>query len=479
MPRWRFLLPPLSWLNEASMNEDIKTMFYPDSVAVVGASANPRNMGRNIVQNLINWEYAGKVYPVNPRGEDVLGLKGYASLQDIEGPVDLAVAFIPAKAVPGVMDECAKKGIRLMAIPSGGFSEYGEKGDELTRLVKEKAASYGIRFVGPNGLTLINAENGMCLPFLTFKKRLPGKISIISQSGGVGVSLIMFLDNTFTSFNKFVSVGNKVNMDELDFLEYLGDDPGTKVICMFLESVVRGREFIEVASRIDKPILVYKANTTEVGAKTAASHTAALANNDRVLDGALKQAGIVRVDDIRELVDMARAFEMPPMRGNRIAVVSQAGGYTVMLSDQAYKAGFVFPSLDESLVSGFKEYARSDVIRLRNPLDLGDIHSTDAILYAVDQVMGQEDIDGVAIVLLRRSDAKYEGAYAEMSREPYPQLGEMMKKHDKPIAFTLLTQCDYFKDVQGRMSYPVFETPEEAIDVLAVLRDHYTRHPVD
>ena len=461
------------------MDEDIRTMFYPESVAVVGASANPRNIGRNIVQNLINWEYPGKVYPVNPRGEDVLGLKGYASLQDIEGTVDLAVAFVPAAAVPGVMDACAAKGIRLMAIPSGGFSEYGEKGDELTRLVKEKAEQYGIRFVGPNGLTLINTENGLCLPFLTFRKRQPGSISIISQSGGVGMSLIMFLDNMYASFNKFVSVGNKVNMDELDFLGFLADDPGTRVICMFLESIVRGREFLEVASRLDKPLLVYKANSTEVGAKTAASHTAALANNDMVLDGALKQAGVIRVHEIRKLMDLARAFEMPPMRGNRIAVVSQAGGYTVMLSDEAYRAGFVFPPLAESLVSGFKEYVHSDVIRLGNPLDLGDIHSTDAILYAVDQVMGQEDIDGVAIVLLRRSDAKYDGAYAEMSREPYPELGEMMKRHNKPIAFTLLTQCDYLKDVQSRMSYPVYETPEEAISVLAALRDHYARHPAE
>jgi acyl-CoA synthetase (NDP forming) len=365
-------LPPLSWRNEVSMDADIRTMFYPESVAVVGASANPRNMGRNIVQNLITWEYPGKVYPVNPRGEEVLGLKGYKSLEDIEGPVDLAVAFVPASAVPGVMDQCDKKGIKLMAIPSGGFSEYGEEGAKLTRAIREKAEAYGMRFVGPNGLTLINAENGLCLPFPTFRKRAPGRISIISQSGGVGMSLIMFLDNSHSSFNKFVSVGNKVNMDELDFLEFLGSDPGTSVICMFLESVVRGREFIEVASRIDKPVLVYKANTTEVGAKTAASHTAALANNDMVVDGALKQAGVIRVDEIQKLMDMARAFEMPRMRGNRIAVVSQAGGYTVMLSDEAYRQGFVFPPLAESLVSGFKEYARSDVIRLGNPLDRRD-----------------------------------------------------------------------------------------------------------
>ncbi|HEY5493139.1 MAG TPA: CoA-binding protein [Candidatus Anoxymicrobiaceae bacterium] len=458
------------------MDEDIRKMFYPDSVAVIGASAGERNMGKNIVQNLITWEFAGKVYPVNPRGEDVLGLKGYASLGDIPGPVDLAVAFVPASVVPQIMDDCASKGIKRLAIPSGGFSELGEEGEELTRTIAQKAIDYGIRFVGPNGLTLINAENGLCLPFLTFRKREPGRISIISQSGGVGMSLIMFLDNSSSSFNKFVSVGNKVNMDECDFLEYLGEDPGTGVICMFLESVVRGRRFIDVASRLTKPLLVYKANTTEVGAKTAASHTAALANNDMVLDGALKQAGVIRVDEIRKLIDHALAFDMPPMRGNRIAVISQAGGYTVLCSDEAYKEGFEFPPLSEDLIAGFKERARSDVIRLGNPLDLGDVHSTDAILFAVDKVLEQEDIDGVAIVLLRRSDAKYVGAYEAMSREPYGELGELIKKHDKPVALCLLSQCQYVNDVQDRMDYPVFETPEEIIRVLAMLRDYYARN---
>jgi acyl-CoA synthetase (NDP forming) len=458
------------------MDADIQTMFYPRSVAVVGASAGERNMGRNIVQNLVTWEFGGKIYPVNPRGEDVLDLKGYTSLDEIPGQIDLVVAFVPAQAVPDVMDACARKGVTRMCIPSGGFSELGEQGFQLTCLLREKADAHGIRFVGPNGLTLINTENGLCLPFLTFRKRSPGSISIISQSGGVGMSLIMFLDNSSTSFNKFVSVGNKVNMDELDFLEYLGADPGTKVICMFLESVVRGRDFLQKASRLNKPLLVYKANTTEVGARTAASHTAALANDDAILGGALEQAGVIRVHEIRKLIELARSFELPPMRGNRIAVISQAGGYTVLCADEAHRRGFEFPSLSESVVSGFREHVRSDVIRLGNPLDLGDIHSTDAILYAVDKVLGQEDIDGIALVLLRRSDAKYVGAYAQMSREPYPELGDIMRRHDKPIALCLLSQSEYIRDVQDRMDYPIFGTPETVVEVLATLRDYSATH---
>jgi acetyltransferase len=450
-------------------------MFYPDNVAVVGASSSPRNMGRLIVQNLVTWEFPGNVYPVNPRADDVLGLKGYSSLTQIKDPVDLVVAFVPANAVPSVLDECSRKGVTRMAIPSGGFSEYGESGSELARVVKAKAREYGIRFVGPNGLTIINAENGLCLPFLPMSKREPGGISIITQSGGVGMSLIMFLNNQSANFNKFISVGNKLDLDELDFLAYLGRDPGTRVICMFLESVVRGSDFFEVSRSIDKPVLVYKANTTEIGARTASSHTAALANDDAVLDDVLRQANVIRVREIKRLTEMARAFELPPMKGNRIAIVSPAGGYAVLLSDLASKLGFEFPHLSEHVLDGFRQNVRADVIRFGNPLDLGDVLSSDAIVYGLDKVMEQPDIDGVVAVLMRRADAKYDGAYSALSREIYSDIGEIIKRHDKPLAMCLLTQCHYLRHVQSRMTYPIFENPEDAVEALAVSRDFHTR----
>jgi len=455
----------------------MRKLFYPDSVAVVGASAAENNFGRNIVQNLITWEFKGDIYPVNPRGEEVLGLKAYTSVEEIPGKVDLVVAFVPARVVPEVMEQSARKGVTRMAIPSGGFSEYGEKGDELTCQVRDLADGFGIRFVGPNCLTIINAENGLCLPFLTTQKRRLGRISIISQSGGVGLSLIMFLDNVSRGFNKFVSVGNKVSLDELDFLEYLGQDPGTGVICMFLESVVRGNRFLEVASKLEKPLIMYKANTTVVGAATAASHTAALANDDAVLEGMVNQAGIIRVDAIKKLMDMASAFELPPMRGNRIAVVSQAGGYSVLTADEAYRRGFEFPVLSSDMLDDFREHVTADVIKLGNPLDLGDIHSGDAILYAIDRVMAQENVDGVVAVLLRRADSKYEGAYSRLSREIYGDIGDIIRKRDKPLALALITQCHYLRHVQSRMDYPIFEFPEEAVEALAILRDYHQRHP--
>jgi acetate---CoA ligase (ADP-forming) len=455
----------------------MEKMFYPESIAVVGASSSPRNMGRNIVENLLKWGYEGSVYPVNPRGEPVLGLGAYGSLAEIPENVDLVVAFVPARAVPPVMDQCAEIGVTRMAIPSGGFSEYGGEGAELSSEVLSKAEKYGIRFVGPNGLTIINTDNNMCLPFLTMRKRTTGPISIITQSGGVGLSLIMMLDNSSAGFNKFISVGNKLDMDEVDFLEYLERDPGTGVIAMFLESIARGRRFFEVASAAAKPIVVYKANTTEVGHRTASSHTAALANDDAVVDGVLEQSNVIRVTAIDSLMSTARAFSLPPMTGSRLAVVSQAGGYTVLASDEACRHGFEFPPFTGEMLEGFREYVRSDVIRMGNPLDLGDIHSSDAIVYALDRIMAQDYIDGVAAVLLRRADSGYTGAYSGLSREVYGDIGEIIKRYEKPLALVLLTQCQYLRDVQSRMDYPVFESPEEAVGALAALRDYYRGAP--
>ncbi len=453
----------------------MQKLFYPRCVAVIGASDNPNNMGRNIIENLRTWGYSGKVYPVNPKGGEVFGLRVNASLEDIEEPIDLAVAFVPAKVVPEVMDQCARKGITRMAIPSGGFSELGEEGRRLTRLIQGKAEEYGIRFVGPNGLTIINAENGLCLPFTTMRKRNPGYISLISQSGGVGLSLIMFLDNEGRCFNKFISVGNKVNLDEVDFLEYLGDDPGTQVIAMFIESVERGREFLEVAEKIEKPILVYKANRTEAGALTAVGHTAALSNDDLIIDSAFRQAGVFRVDEIKHLVSLSKVFELPPMRGNRLAVISQAGGYAVLTADEAERHGFNMADFSEGVLESLKQYVRADVIKLGNPLDLGDIHSSDAIVFAVDTVLSQPGVDGVALVLLRRSDSKYTGGFIGLRREVYSDIGELIEKHKKPVALTLITQRDYLDDVRSRMDFPVFDEPEEAVAGLAMIRDYSSR----
>lgn len=214
-----------------------------------------------------------------------------------------------------------------------------------------------------------------------------------------------------------------------------------------------------------------------MGAATAASHTAALANDDTVLEGMVRQAGVIRVNAIKRLMDMATAFELPPMRGNRIAVVSQAGGYTVLTADEAFRRGFDFPQFENEMIEDFREHVTADVIKLGNPLDLGDIHSSDAIVNAIDKIMAQENVDGAVAVLLRRADSKYDGAFSRLSREIYSDIGQIMQKRGKPVSLALITQCHYLRHVQSRMDYPIFECPEDAVEALAILRDHYRRRP--
>jgi acetyltransferase len=176
-------------------------------------------------------------------------------------------------------------------------------------------------------------------------------------------------------------------------------------------------------------------------------------------------------------MDIGRAFSLPPMKGNNIAVVSQAGGYTVLAADRAHERGFSFPQFGSDMLESVRERVRSDVIRLGNPLDLGDVLSSDAIVYALDTILAQECVDGVVAVFVRRADSKYEGAYSGLCREVYGDVGEIMKKHGKPIVLALITACRYFRDVQSRMDFPVFDSPEIAVEVLAVMRDYYRRHP--
>lgn len=453
------------------MEEFYQNIFYPKSVAVIGASPKKTNLGRNIIQNIVAWEYKGDVYPVNPRGEDVQGYKGYESLAAIPDRVDLVVAFVPAKIIPGIVDQCVELGIKCLAISAAGFSEFGEEGRKLEKRVIEKARSGGLRIMGPNCLTVINAENGLCLPFLEIGKREPGRISIISQSGGVGLSFLMILGNATRGFNKFVSIGNKLDTDEVDFLELLGRDPGTHVICMFLEDIVRGREFAEVASKIDKPIIVCKASTTDRGSRAAASHTASLSNNDAVIDGILNQSGVIRVNSVRELAWAAIAMEMPLLRGNRLVIMSQAGGYSVLITDEAVKAGFELAELDPKVAEGLKERSRADIIDFKNPVDLGDVHTSDAISYAMDSILAQPNVDGLMAVLFRRADVRYEGALSGLSREVYGDIGKMIKKYKKPVALTVMTQSEYLKKIRAEAEYPIFESTDEAILGIRVLME--------
>lgn len=457
----------------------MEQIFNARSVAIVGVSERPGNLGRNILQNLIDWKYQGRIFCVNPKGGEALGHKLYPSVSDLPQAVDLAVIIIPAPAVPGVVEECGRKGIRRLAVPSGGFEEFGGDGARIRDRLVEAARRYGIRFVGPNCLTVINAHTGLCLPFVPIPPDLPrGGVSIVAQSGGIGLDFLTRLHDSNTGFAKFVSVGNKTDLDEVDFLEYLARDPDTRVICMYLEDVARGREFLRAASETDKPVLVYKANVEPLTRRSARSHTAALANDDAVLEGAFRQAGIIRVHRLAEMAGYAKVFSLPPLRGRRIALVSPTGGVLVLASDQCARRGFEFPPLPASLVEEIRDRLRAGVIDISNPVDLGDVHDADARLYIIGRLLEQDFIDGIILILIARMSTQGEvttGGIHGLQKNILPDLGELMRRHRKPIIFSLLATTEVRYGARRMVDYPIFADAEEAVDAAAVLRDHSLR----
>ncbi|NLF02073.1 MAG: CoA-binding protein, partial [Anaerolineales bacterium] len=270
------------------------TIFYPESIVVIGVSEREDNLAANIVRNLRAFGYSGALYAVGLRPGVVAGIPIATSVAELPTGIGLAVILTPAATVPGLLDACGAHGIRRAVIETGGFGEYSEAGRQLEAELISVARRWGMRFVGPNCISAINMENGLCLPFIrldpTAVKR--GPVSVLAQSGGVSITYMVLLSEMGLGVNKVVSMGNKSNLDEVDYLNYLLDDPGTRVICLYLESIEDGRRLIELARTAPKPIIVQKANTTTASAQVAFSHTAALASDDRVLSAALAQAGI-------------------------------------------------------------------------------------------------------------------------------------------------------------------------------------------
>ncbi|MFA6449412.1 MAG: acetate--CoA ligase family protein [bacterium] len=455
---------------------DLDKLFYPDSVAVVGVSDNPDNMARAIVSNLISWGFAGPVYSVNPKGGRAFDKDIYKSLTDIPAPVGLAAILSPARTIPDIIDQAHEKGIEYLCIETAGFSELDGGGSALAEIINKKALEYGIKFVGPNGLGIVNAENRLFLPFIYLTPwSPPGPVSVIAQSGGVGLAILNGIQEHNLTANKFVSLGNKYSLDEVDFLRYFIKDESTKIILIYLEGMKRGREFAEAAAKSSKPILLFKANTTRAGAERAQSHTAALASDDRILDAAVKRAGVTRVHSLEQLIQYAVTFAQPPMKGRNVTIVSPAGGLTVIAADCAEEQGFRFPALSPETEVEIKKRLRSSVIRLGNPIDLGDGFSTDTQMLAIDMMLAQNDVDGAMFITSRRQPSDYRGAAKEMLRNPAPDLAELSNKHNKPVITAFVASAALVREYRADLKVPIYNSPEMAIKALAAYRDFCMR----
>jgi acyl-CoA synthetase (NDP forming) len=436
-----------------------RKFFYPDNVVVIGVSPEMTNLGRNIVKNLMDFGYRGEVLSVGIKGGVLYGQRIYHSMDSIDRKIDLAVILTPARTIPGILEQCGRKGIRHVVIESGGFSEMGEDGTPLEEACITVAERFGIRFIGPNGIGITNMENGLALPFWPLREDLTkGPVSVLAQSGGVGLSYLGFLADESVGLNKFISMGNKLNVDENDLLGYLIRDEGTEIILVYLEGFTNGRRFMGIASRSDKPILVHKSNRFTASAQIAHSHTAALFADDQLVDFALEQVGCVRVNTMADALDHIKILTLPHLRGTRLAVVSRSGGHAVIAADACAHYGFSLPPFPQAFLQKIESRFRAHVIRLQNPLDLGDLFDLAFYENIVEEILRREDVDGVLLVHGYRP-----GFEQEASRSLAKKVEELVERYHKPVAFVVFTEAVELDHLRRHLSIPIFTAPENAM----------------
>ena len=454
----------------------MRKFFYPSKVAVFGVADNPKNLAKNIIWNCREMGFKGEIYPIGRNPGSIYGKKIIDNPESLPEGIDLAVILVPAGFVAETLDICGRKGIFRAIISTGGFREFKEEGNEAERDVISVAKRYGIRFIGPNCIGIICTGSGLCTPFnpMQPKRFKKGPVSLIVQSGGVTTQSAYHFSDEHVGFSKIISAGNKLNIGENDLLQYLMDDEDTKQIHLYLESVDNGRELMRLAERSKKPIVIFKSNITETAAQVAKSHTAALSNNDRIVEGAFRQAGIVRVRDIHDMSVAAKALGLPPLKGDRLVAISLSGGFSVILGDACERYGFECPPLPRELMAKIEGFRRGGVIRMSNPMDFGDVHDINALIFTLERCLELEDIDGLALSFLY--DPHIARIFGSGIGNPEQMLSfsrKLCDNYNKPIALSFISESKYIDEFKKIGLFPVFDDTVESIRALRMLRDYW------
>ena len=448
--------------------------FNPKGVALIGATGNPTKTGQRILKNLMIG-FQGKVYPVNPRYEEVEGLACYASVLEVPDPVDLAIVMIPAPMVPAAIRECAERGIPGVIIESAGFAETGERGkalqDELTQIRLET----GIRLWGPNCMGLVDAVHNHVFSFVVHTLRdqgfIAGNVSLIVQSGFLSAGfLVDILSHRVTGISKACSIGNKVDVDECDLLEYLIGDSHTEAIGLYLESIPNGRRFMDLCRSTTKPIVVLKGGKSTVGAEAAMSHTASLAGDGAVVTGALAQAGVVEASDFNQMMDLCRALarfpSMPVGARGRVAILTPSGGAGIVASDFVDQVGLELSELSPATRDTLKKVYPA-WMPVANPIDLWpaiEINGAQAYATAFEALCTDPTVDAVLFNFFALG----------FLNEKITPLAEAVRATGKPVFCWLMGMRDSVREIQmsaHEQGIPVFRELYRAVECMeAVLK---------
>jgi len=441
----------------------MQKIFYPESVVVFGASNRPENMGRVIIENLNRSGYKGPVYVVGRDRGIVAEREMYRSVDDLPIVPDLAVLLLPAEMVPKALEDIGRKGIRFAVILTGGFGEFDGQGKHLEKDLQEIAQRWGIRFVGPNCIGIANMDNGFASFFYTLdlrgKKR--GCVSVIGQSGGVVTDCMWLLLNESIGFNKLASIGNKLNLDENDFLDYFAADPESRMIVLYLEHLVDGRRLMNIAAACDKPLMMLKSNRSSVSNEIARFHTAALAVDDAVADAAFRQAGLVRVQGMQDMLDTIKIFSLPALRGPNLAAFGRSGGQSVLIADAVHRHGFKLARLSEDFFALAKQAARAGVVRFTNPLDTGDIFDFALYEQLMEKAVRMPEVDGLVI-----SYAHFHPHEIGPTKSILRKAKKLIDRYGKPVMVCLPPDQDnHYKEEKADL--PVFNDVDVGLRMLS------------
>ena len=451
----------------------LDAFFSPQSIAVIGASTNTSKLGYAVLDNLVNGDFlrdGRKVYPINPKADEILGLPAFPFVSDIPDPIDLAVIVIPYPLVPEAMRTCGEKGIPAVIVISAGFREAGMDGLEREQELIEITNEYNIRLIGPNCLGVINTVIPMNA---SFSAGLPpkGPMDFMSQSGALGTAILDWAQAGRLGLSKFVSLGNKADVSEIDLLRAWAKDPTSNVILSYMEGLPDGQEFISVAREVSKikPIVALKSGVTQAGSRAVSSHTGSLAGSEQAYEAAFRQSGVLRAHSLQDLFDMARAFGyLSPLQGDHIAIVTNAGGPGILATDALERAGLKLARFKPECIKALEQFL-PDAASAANPIDvLGDARA-DRYRFALEQVIESPSVDGILVILTPQ-------AMTEIV-ETAEVIAEISEKVDIPILASFMGEARVEAGIEymAKHDVPNFAFPERAAMVLQAM-SHYREY---
>jgi acetyl coenzyme A synthetase (ADP forming)-like protein len=443
--------------------EDLDGLFRPRTIAVVGASRRKGQIGREILRNLVSFEFPGAVYPVNPMADTVQSIRCHPSILAIQDEIDLAFIVVPKKLVPRIVEECGIKGVRGLVVITAGFKEIGARGVEEEKNLLRSVRKYGMRMVGPNCMGIINTHPSYRMNG-TFagKEPIQGKVGFMSQSGAVGAVLLTYAAKVGLGFSMFVSVGNKADVSANDLLEYWEKDPETDVILLYMESFGNPRKFVSIARRITrtKPIIAVKSGRTVQGARAASSHTGAMADNETVIDALFEQTGVLRVSSVRSQFDVAKALTAGFLPGgDRIGIVTNAGGPGILLTDAVIQNGLRLADFEKKTTEALRSKLPEEA-SLTNPVDIIASGGAESYHFAIETVLRDPNVDAVFVPPLRID-----------VNEVIRAIIDIRKKSDKPILSCIMGTIEGAEGTidLDRHGVPNYSFPDSAAASMAML----------